>query len=138
MASRRRGLLRRFLRGLLLAVVAWAAVTIAAVAAFRWIDPPFTAFMVQSRIGALFSSEPYAFRHEWRDWDQISKYAALAVIASEDQMFPEHNGFDFKQIDKALEARERGRRVRGASTISQQVAKNLFLWPGQSWFRKGL
>jgi len=138
MASRRRGLLRRFLRGLLLAVVAWAAVTIAVVAAFRWIDPPFTAFMVQSRIGALFSSEPYAFRHEWRDWDQISKYAALAVIASEDQMFPEHNGFDFKQIDKALEARERGRRVRGASTISQQVAKNLFLWPGQSWFRKGL
>ncbi|HSE13465.1 MAG TPA: monofunctional biosynthetic peptidoglycan transglycosylase, partial [Rudaea sp.] len=56
----------------------------------------------------------------------------------EDQLFPEHNGFDFKQIDKALEARERGRRVRGASTISQQVAKNLFLWPGQSWFRKGL
>jgi monofunctional biosynthetic peptidoglycan transglycosylase len=138
MASRRRGLLRRILRGLLLAVVAWAAVTIAAVAAFRWIDPPFTAFMVQSRIGALFSSKPYEFRHEWRDWDQISKNAALAVIASEDQMFPEHNGFDFKQIDKALEARERGRRVRGASTISQQVAKNLFLWPGQSWFRKGL
>jgi monofunctional biosynthetic peptidoglycan transglycosylase len=138
MASRRRGLLRRILRGLLLAVVAWAAVTIAAVAAFRWIDPPFTAFMVQSRFGALFSSEPYAFRHEWRDWDQISKNAALAVIASEDQMFPEHRGFDFKQIDKALEARQRGRRVRGASTISQQVAKNLFLWPGQSWFRKGL
>jgi monofunctional biosynthetic peptidoglycan transglycosylase len=138
MASRRRGLLRRILRGLLLALVAWAAVTIAAVAAFRWIDPPLTAFMVQSRVGALFSSKPYEFRHEWRDWDQISKNAALAVIASEDQMFPEHSGFDFKQIDKALEARERGRRVRGASTISQQVAKNLFLWPGQSWFRKGL
>jgi monofunctional biosynthetic peptidoglycan transglycosylase len=95
--------------------------------------------MVESRIGAIFSSQPgYQFRHAWRDWDQISRNAAIAVVASEDQLFPEHNGFDFKQIDKALEARERGRRVRGASTISQQVAKNLFLWPGQSWFRKGL
>ena len=139
MASRRRGVLRRILRGVLLAVVAWAAVTVAAVVALRWIDPPFTAFMIQSRIGALFSSQPgYEFRHEWRDWNQISKNAAIAVVASEDQLFPEHNGFDFKQIDKALEARDRGRRVRGASTISQQVAKNLFLWPGQSWFRKGL
>ena len=139
MASRRRGVLRRILRGVLLAVVAWAVVTVAAVVAFRWIDPPFTAFMIQSRIGALFSNPPgYEFRHEWRDWNQISKNAAIAVVASEDQLFPEHNGFDFKQIDKALEARERGRRVRGASTISQQVAKNLFLWPGQSWFRKGL
>ena len=59
-------------------------------------------------------------------------------MAAEDQQFPWHRGFDFKQIDKALADRERGRRVRGASTISQQVAKNLFLWPGQSWFRKGL
>ena len=99
--------------------------------ALRWIDPPFTAFMIESRMGALFSRQPgYEFRHEWRDWDRISKNAALAVVASEDQLFPDHNGFDFKQIDKALEARERGRRVRGASTISQQVAKNLFLWPG--------
>ena len=68
----------------------------------------------------------------------ISKYAAVAVIAAEDQAFPSHDGFDFRQIDRALADRERGRRVRGASTISQQVAKNLFLWPGQSWFRKGL
>lgn len=139
MAKARRGLARRLLRGLFLAVAAWVALTVAAVVAFRWIDPPFTAFMLESRIGALFSSEPgYEFRHEWRDWDQISKQAALAVIASEDQRFPDHNGFDFKQIDKALEARERGRRARGASTISQQVAKNLFLWSGRSWVRKGL
>jgi monofunctional biosynthetic peptidoglycan transglycosylase len=62
----------------------------------------------------------------------------VAVIASEDQTFPSHNGFDFKSIDKALEERERGRRTRGASTISQQVAKNLFLWNGRSWVRKGL
>jgi len=136
-AKRRKGKLARVLRVLLLAVAAWAAVTVLAVVAMRWIDPPTTTFMLRDRIGGLFD-ENHQFRHEWRDWDQISKYAALAVVAAEDQRFPLHHGFDFKQIDKALADRERGRRVRGASTISQQVAKNLFLWPGQSWFRKGL
>jgi monofunctional biosynthetic peptidoglycan transglycosylase len=137
MASRRRGFARRLLRGLVLAVLAWAAVTVVAIVALRWIDPPLTAFMVTDRLGHL-GDDDYTFRHDWRDWDGISKNAALAVVAAEDQRFPFHHGFDFKQIDKALADRERGRRVRGASTISQQVAKNLFLWRGQSWFRKGL
>jgi len=136
-AKRRKGRLARAARALLLAVAAWAAVTVLAVVAMRWIDPPTTAFMLRDRVGGLLD-EDYRFRHDWRDWDAISKNAALAVIAAEDQQFPFHHGFDFKQIDKALADRERGRRVRGASTISQQVAKNLFLWPGQSWFRKGL
>ncbi len=139
MAKRRKRLFGRLWRALVLAVLVWAAVTVASVVAMRWIDPPTTAFMVRDRAIALFSAEKgYEFRHEWRDWDQISRYAALAIVAAEDQRFLQHNGFDFKQIDKALADRERGRRVRGASTISQQVAKNLFLWPGQSWFRKGL
>jgi monofunctional biosynthetic peptidoglycan transglycosylase len=138
-ARRRKGRLRRWLRIGALACAVWAAVTVLAVVAMRWIDPPVTAFMVQGRLAALFKPPPgYDFEYDWRDWDQISKYAPLAVVASEDQTFPGHSGFDFKQIDKALADRERGRRVRGASTISQQVAKNLFLWPGQSWFRKGL
>jgi monofunctional glycosyltransferase len=139
-AKRRRGgLARRVLRGLLLAGLAWAALTIGAVVAFRWIDPPFTMFMLADRAGALLSREKgYDFSHDWVGWDRISKHAAIAVIASEDQRFPQHRGFDFKQIDKALADRERGRRVRGASTISQQVAKNIFLWRGQNWFRKGL
>ena len=124
---------------MLLAVAAWATVTMAAVVLLRWVNPPTTAFMIRDRASALFSGDDgYEFRHEWRDWGQISKQAALAVVAAEDQRFARHLGFDFKQIDRALEDRERGRRVRGASTISQQVAKNLFLWPGQSWFRKGL
>jgi monofunctional biosynthetic peptidoglycan transglycosylase len=76
-------------------------------------------------------------QHRWVDWPQISPHVKVAVIASEDQKFPEHHGFDLESINDALEERERGRRVRGASTISQQVAKNLFLWPGQSWVRKG-
>jgi monofunctional biosynthetic peptidoglycan transglycosylase len=138
-AKRRKGRLVRVLRIAGLAVVAWAAVTVLAVVALRWIDPPFTAFMIADRIGALVTRPPgYDFAYEWRDWEHISKNAAIAVVAAEDQKFPEHRGFDFKQIDKALADRERGRRVRGASTISQQVAKNLFLWRGQSWFRKGL
>jgi len=123
----------------LLGLVGWVGVTVATVVALRWVDPPTTAFMLRDRIGAVLAGEPgYEFRHEWRDWDRISPYAALAVVAAEDQKFPQHRGFDLEQIDKALADRERGRRVRGASTISQQVAKNLFLWPGQSWFRKGL
>jgi monofunctional biosynthetic peptidoglycan transglycosylase len=138
-ASRRKGLLARLVRAGVLALVAWIAVTVAAVVALRWMNPPTTAFMLRDRIGAVLGSEKdYEFRHEWRDWDRISPYAALAVVAAEDQKFPWHRGFDLEQIDKALADRERGRRVRGASTISQQVAKNLFLWPGQSWFRKGL
>ncbi len=155
MARRRKGWLRRWLRIAALALAAWAGVTVLAVVALRWIDPPVTAFMIQGRVAALFEAPPgYDFEYDWRDWDRISRYAALAVIASEwdrisryaalaviaseDQTFPGHSGFDFKQIDKALADRERGRRVRGASTITQQVAKNLFLWPGQSWLRKGL
>jgi monofunctional biosynthetic peptidoglycan transglycosylase len=138
-ARRRKGRLRRWVRIAALSLAAWAGVTVLAVVALRWIDPPVTAFMIQGRVAALFEAPPgYDFEYDWRDWDRISRYAALAVIASEDQTFPGHSGFDFKQIDKALADRERGRRVRGASTITQQVAKNLFLWPGQSWLRKGL
>jgi len=138
-AKPRRGRLARLGRLLLVALAAWAAVTVAIVVALRWVDPPTTAFMLRDRLGALLGGEAgYEFRHDWRDWDRISPNAPLAVVAAEDQRFPTHHGFDFEQIDKALADRERGRRVRGASTISQQVAKNLFLWPGQSWFRKGL
>jgi len=137
MARRRRGFAARLLRGVALALAGWAAVTIGTVVALRWVDPPVTAFMVTDRLAHLFDDD-YVFRHEWRDWGAIAKHAAVAVIAAEDQTFPAHRGFDFKQIDKALKDRERGRRVRGASTISQQVAKNLFLWRDQSWFRKGL
>jgi monofunctional glycosyltransferase len=139
LARRRKGRLARLGRLLLLGLAAWAALTVAVVVVLRWVNPPTTAFMLRDRAGALLAREDgYEFRHEWRDWEQISKYVPLAVVASEDQRFPQHRGFDFAQIEKALADRERGRRVRGASTITQQVAKNLFLWPGQSWFRKGL
>lgn len=78
------------------------------------------------------------WEHHWVRGDEISKYLPQAVTASEDNLFLEHSGFDFKQIEKAREEAEAGKRVRGASTISQQTAKNVFLWPGKSFIRKGL
>jgi monofunctional biosynthetic peptidoglycan transglycosylase len=138
-APARRSLLSRLLRGLALLILAALALSVVTVFALRWIDPPTSAFMVRDRMVAAGKHDKgYRFRHRWVDWQAISPHAKVAVIAAEDQTFPDHDGFDFKSINKAIEERERGRRVRGASTISQQVAKNLFLWPGQSWVRKGL
>ncbi|HEY4366280.1 MAG TPA: monofunctional biosynthetic peptidoglycan transglycosylase [Steroidobacteraceae bacterium] len=134
-ASRSR--LSRLLRGVAWLLFAWVCLTLVTVDALRWFDPPTSSFILRDRLAAT-GDKSYVYRHHWRDWQAISAFMKVAVIASEDQRFPDHNGFDFKQINNALEEREQGRRVRGASTISQQVAKNLFLWPGQSWVRKGL
>lgn len=100
---------------------------------YRWIPPTTTAFMVRH---AVVYQEFY--RYDWESSENISKWVGRAMVASEDQKFWDHYGFDIEAVQKALKDRERGRRVRGASTISQQVVKNLFLWPGQSWIRKGL
>ncbi|RYG64752.1 monofunctional biosynthetic peptidoglycan transglycosylase [bacterium] len=134
----RRGVFRRVFRGLLILAVVFVGGSLAAVAVLRFVAPPTTAFMVHARIAALGSDPPLAIRHQWRPLAEISPSAALAVVAAEDQLFPVHRGFDVKSIQKAMEDNERGGRTRGASTISQQVAKNLFLWSGRSWVRKGL
>jgi monofunctional biosynthetic peptidoglycan transglycosylase len=112
--------------------------TIGPVLMLRWVDPPTTAFIVRERLSAGEPGKPRSVQYRWIDWQQISPHIKVAVIAAEDQKFPTHHGFDIESINDALEDRERGRRVRGASTLSQQVAKNLFLWSGQSWIRKGL
>lgn len=104
----------------------------------RWVDPPTTAFIIREQLSAGEPRKPRSVQYRWVDGQQISPHIKVAVIAAEDQTFPNHYGFDLKSINDALQDRERGRRVRGASTLSQQVAKNLFLWPGQSWIRKGL
>jgi monofunctional biosynthetic peptidoglycan transglycosylase len=105
----------------------------------RWINPPFTAFMAQAQVDAWVKRDStYVFRQHWVDLSQISPNLALAVVASEDQKFPEHWGFDVEAIERAYELNQHSHRTRGASTISQQVAKNLFLWSGRSYFRKGL
>lgn len=95
--------------------------------------PPITTI----QLGSWISGN--GLKRDYVGYNEISPNAALAVIAAEDQLFPDHNGFDWKSIEKALKHNEKKpKRVRGASTISQQVAKNVFLWNGRSWFRKGL
>jgi len=135
----RTGLLRRCARGLLTMLLGALALALLAVLTLRWINPPGSAFMLSAHLEALRAGERrYQAHYQWVDLEQISPQAALAVIAAEDQQFPFHAGFDFKSIRAAVRHNERSRRVRGASTISQQVAKNLFLWPGRSYLRKGL
>jgi monofunctional biosynthetic peptidoglycan transglycosylase len=94
--------------------------------------------MVERRIESWHRDKPYKQDYRWTPWTRISPSAAIAVIAAEDQNFPTHHGFDFESIQKAMDAHEKGKRLRGASTISQQVAKNMFLWSGRSFVRKGL
>ena len=100
----------------------------------RFVDPPITVTQITSII------EGNGFKRTHLSLDEMSTAAKLAVIASEDQLFPDHNGFDIKGIERALafNKKKKGKKIRGASTISQQVAKNVFLWQGRSWFRKGL
>jgi monofunctional biosynthetic peptidoglycan transglycosylase len=130
---------RRLLRGLLYAAALWLILSIGAVIALRWINPLSTAFILRDRFIAWHQDESsYRYRRNWVALQRISPSMRLAVIASEDQKFATHRGFDFQSIGDALDDRERGRRTRGASTLTQQVAKNLFLWPGQSWVRKGV
>jgi len=135
-----RSIIRRLGRLLAYAMVGGVLVSIAMVLLLRFMDPWTSSVIVNERVSSWFDDRPGALKvqRQWRDYERISPQLALAVVASEDQRFPDHNGFDFKQIQKAMDEAGRGGRSRGASTISQQVAKNLFLWNGRSYLRKGL
>jgi monofunctional glycosyltransferase len=98
----------------------------------KWVDPPITF----TQLGSLLSGN--GLKRDYVDRNEMSVYAKLAVISSEDQLFPDHNGFDFKSIQKAMKHNRKSKSLRGASTLSQQVAKNVFLWQGRSWIRKAL
>jgi monofunctional biosynthetic peptidoglycan transglycosylase len=137
--ARSRSLLARGARLLGWLVLGCILTSVLAVAALRWINPPLSAFMIESRLEALVSHDrTFEFRHTWVDLEHISPNLALAVVASEDQKFPQHWGFDVEAIEKAYELNQHRHRVHGASTISQQVAKNLYLWSGGGYFRKAL
>jgi monofunctional biosynthetic peptidoglycan transglycosylase len=113
--------------------------SVVAVLALRWIRPVTTAFMIESRIQAVIAGDSsYRTDYRWVSYREISPNVPIAVVAAEDQKFPVHAGFDFDAIQDAIEDGGDGGPSRGASTISQQVAKNLFLWPGRSWLRKGI
>jgi monofunctional biosynthetic peptidoglycan transglycosylase len=122
-------MIRKILLWAFLILVAWP---VALVFLLKWVDPPVT----MTQLGSLFGG--YGLRRDYVDFSEMSPNVRLAVMASEDQLFPDHGGFDFKSIQKAMDYNKRKPgRVRGASTISQQTAKNVFLWQGRSWVRKG-
>ncbi len=112
--------------------------TVLLVFSMRWINPVTSSIMIQRQISSLFKGEFELVKYRWVSYDDVSKYMPIAIVAAEDQNFPNHFGFDFKQIEKALKENKKGKRIRGASTITQQVAKNLFLWEGKSFIRKGI
>ena len=111
-------------------------VPVVSVIAFRWINPPISSIMLQNNIHGILTGNPQTAIFQWRDWEDISGHLAVAVIAAEDQRFPSHFGIDFKELKNVLTSNNKQKR--GASTITQQVAKNLFLWSTRSYTRKVL
>ncbi|MHA6204568.1 monofunctional biosynthetic peptidoglycan transglycosylase [Dyella soli] len=135
----RRSPAARLLRLFAILAVSWLGLTWLAVLVLRFVPPWTSAVMMERRVGALVHRDPgFRLQHRWVPWAQVSPYVPLAMVAGEDQKFPFHHGFDFDSIQDAMDAADEGRRLRGASTISQQTAKNLFLWNGRSFVRKGL
>jgi monofunctional biosynthetic peptidoglycan transglycosylase len=120
-------------RWLLRVVLVFLLVSVLPVILMRWIPPPTSAVILARTLGEGRSQD-----YQWVPMERIAPAAALAVVAAEDQKFPDHRGFDFDAILDAAENHARGGRLRGASTLTQQVAKNLFLWQGRSYLRKGL
>lgn len=130
--------MRRPLRALAWVVGGFVAGCVLLVLVFRFVPVPVSGLMVQRRVESWFSGKPYASRHRWVPLEDISPSLGVAVIAAEDQTFADHFGFDWQAIEKAVQHNEKSRRKRGASTVSQQTAKNAFLWNSRSWTRKGL
>ena len=115
-------------------LVSLVLLSILLVILYGWVPVPYTPLMAIRS----FENPGEKIQHQWVPREEISLHLQLAVIASEDQNFMNHNGFDYEAIQEAIEDNKQGKRVRGASTISQQTAKNVFLWPSRNWFRKGL
>lgn len=105
---------------------------------YKWVPVPFTPLMVIRNYQQTKEDKKIVCEHDWVSIDKISKNIQLAVICGEGQNFLKHNGFDFDAIKKAMDNNQKNRRIKGGSTISQQVAKNVFLWPERSWIRKGV
>ncbi|MCH4564933.1 MULTISPECIES: monofunctional biosynthetic peptidoglycan transglycosylase [Halomonas] len=129
---------RRLGRLLALVLLGFVGLSLLLVLLFRVLPVFGSMVMVERKVQSWVAGEPMRIEHQWRAREALSDHAKLAVIAAEDQRFPMHRGFDVDEMRRAWEASRNGSRLRGASTISQQTAKNLFLWTGRSWLRKGL
>ncbi len=121
-------------RWILKAILIFFVSTISVTLVYRFVNPPITWLMFQR-----WAFEGHGLEKDWIDLEDVPYYVPLAMVSSEDQKFMEHNGFDFKAIEKAMKHNERkgGKKIKGGSTISQQTAKNVFCWPQRSWVRKG-
>ena len=127
-------MIKRFFKFIFRILLGLFLFSILIVVVYKFVPVPFTPLMAIR----YFENPEEPVKHDWVPIDDISRHLQLAVIASEDQNFEKHNGFDFKAIQEAMEDNRSGRKIRGASTISQQTAKNVFLWPSRTWFRKGM
>lgn len=126
----------RLKRTLIRFIIFFFTSSIGAVILFKFVPVPFTATMLSRKIEAIYDNKNSKIYYDWTPYEKISSEAPLAVVAAEDQLFPEHNGFDFKSMNNAFNRNLKGKKIRGASTISQQVAKNVFLWQTRSYIRK--
>ncbi|MBD9483573.1 monofunctional biosynthetic peptidoglycan transglycosylase [Pseudomonas sp. PDM14] len=131
-------MLRTLLRRLFKLLFWFALGSALLVLVLRWINPPGTALMIERKVESWVDGQPIDLQRSWRPWRELPDHLKVAVIAAEDQKFAEHWGFDIPAIQQALAHNEQGGSLRGASTLSQQVAKNLLLWSGRSWPRKAL
>jgi monofunctional biosynthetic peptidoglycan transglycosylase len=127
--------MKRLFRFILKTILWFVALSVLWVLLYKFVPVPYTPLM---GIRYFNSKDTYENKHDWKSIDEISPSLQLAVICSEDQNFTKHNGFDVKSIKKAYENNKNGQKLKGGSTISQQTAKNVFLWPNRNWLRKGL
>ncbi|MGQ7242046.1 monofunctional biosynthetic peptidoglycan transglycosylase [Salinicola sp. V024] len=132
------GWLRTSLRYLLIAMGAFVGLSILLVLVFRFVPVFGSMVMVERKVSSWFDGDNLAIEQQWEPWSRLSDNAKVAVMAGEDQRFPDHWGFDVSQIKRSITSWSDGGDLRGASTLSQQTARNLFLWTGRSWIRKGL
>lgn len=130
-------LLTKILRILLRIVIIFLILSVGFTLLYKWVPVPLTPLMIIRCVEQKADGKEMTLKHKWIGLDKISPKLQLAVVCSEDQNYLNHIGFDFKAIEKAMKSNEEGKKIRGASTISQQTAKNVFLWPGRSYIRKG-
>ncbi len=131
-------LLTKFLKILVKTLLFLVILSVLVTVLFRWVAVPLTPLMVIRCIEQKSEGKDMVLKHDWVSMEEISPKLQLAVVCSEDQNYLKHYGFDWGAIEKAMKANEAGKKLRGGSTISQQTAKNVFLWPGRSYIRKGL
>lgn len=131
-------MLKRLFNFLLKLLLSFVATSIGLVVLFKFVPVPFTPLMMTRSVEMLWEGKPLVWKHEWVSIKSMNVSIQKGVIVSEDGLFLEHRGFDFKAIQKAYEDNKKGKKIKGGSTISQQTAKNVFLWQGRSYVRKGL